>query len=159
MKTLIALSTSLLLSIVSNVALADIELETISELEITEVNAKGEKKVKRVPAKTVVPGSFVVYTITAKNTGAEQADNVVVTNPIPKQVQYIDGSATGAGTDITFSVDGGKQYEKPNKLTVKDAEGKPRPATAVDYTHVRWVFNSNLQPGQERAVSYRVQVK
>lgn len=159
MKTLITLSTALLFSLISSYALADIELKTISELEITEVNAQGVKTVKRVPAKTVVPGSIVVYTISAKNTGTQPADNVVVTNPIPKQMRYIDGSATGNGTDITFSVDGGKKYAKPDKLNVKDAAGKPRPATPEDYTHVRWTFNSSLQAGQESPVSYRAQVK
>jgi uncharacterized repeat protein (TIGR01451 family) len=159
MKALITLSTALMLSLASNHALADIELTTISELEITEVNAQGVKTVKRVPAKTVVPGSIVVYTITAKNTGAQPADNVVVTNPIPQQMRYIDGSATGAGTDITFSVDGGKKYAQPEKLNVKDATGKPRPATPEDYTHVRWTFTSSLQAGQATPVSYRAQVK
>lgn len=159
MKSIIAISTSLILGLSSSVVFADIELKTVSELEITEVNTQGVKTVKRVPAKTVVPGSIVIYTITAKNTGTQPADSVVVTNPIPKQMQYIDGSAEGAGTDITFSVDGGKKYARPDKLNVRDAAGKPRPAISADYTHVRWTFNSSLQAGQESPVSYRAQVK
>lgn len=159
MKTLITISTTLLLGLFSSHALADIEVKTISEVEITEVNDKGEKTVKRVPAKSVVPGTTVIYTITAKNTGNEQADNVVITNPIPEQMQYIDGSAFGSGTNITFSVDGGNKYAAPNKLTVNDAAGKPRAATATDYTHIRWTFDFNLKPGQEAPVWYRAQVK
>ena len=156
MKTFI---TTLLLSLVSSYALADIEIKTTSEVEITEVNAKGEKTVKRVPTKSVAPGSIVIYTIKAKNSGKEQATNVVVTNPIPKQMQYIDRSAFGAGTDIIFSVDGGKKYAKPNKLTVKDAAGKPRRATTDDYTHIRWTFQFKLKPNQVAPVWFKAKVK
>ena len=78
MKSLITLSTALIFTALSSVALADIELKTISELEITEVNDKGEKTVKRVPVKTVIPGSIVVYTITAKS-DARSDDQAVLT--------------------------------------------------------------------------------
>ena len=159
MKTLIKLSTILTLAMFSSLALAQIEVKTVAEIEVTEINDKGEKIVKRAAPTTVVPSTEVIYTITAKNTGTDPADNIVVTNPVPKETVYVDGSAFGAGTNITFSVDGGKAYAKPDKLKVKDKDGKPRPATAKDYTHVRWTFLFNLQPSQEAPVWYRARVK
>ena len=159
MKTLNTLSTVLLLAMFSGYAVADIKLKTIAEMEVKKTNAKGEVIIKREAVKTAVPGTEIIYTIKAKNTGNQNATSVVVTNPVPKQMIYVDGSAFGAGTDITFSVDGGKKYAKPNKLTVKDKDGKDVPATAKDYTNVRWTFTFALKPGQEAPVWYRARVK
>jgi len=159
MKPNITLSSILLLAMFSSPVLAEIKVTTVAEIEVTEINKLGEKIVKRTKASRVVPGTEVIYTITAKNTGTEPADNIVVTNPVPPQTVYVDGSAFGAGTNITFSVDGGKSYNTTDKLTVKDAAGKPRAATAEDYTHVRWTLQFSLQAGQEAPVWYRARVK
>lgn len=159
MKSLIALSTGLVITVFSNLAFAQIQVTTVAETEITETNARGEQVVKRTTASSVVPGTEVIYTITATNTGSEAADNIVVTNPIPPQTVYVDGSASGANTVIMFSVDGGNSYDTATKLTVKNAAGVARPATAADYTHVRWTFEYGLDPGQKGDVWYRTRVK
>ncbi len=159
MKTLIKLGTLLILVLFSSHALAQIEVKTIAEIEVTEIDKQGKKVVKRKPATNVVPGTEVIYTITSKNTGTEPADNIVVTNPVPKETVYVDGSAFGAGSNITFSVDGGKSYDKVQNLKVKDKAGQSRTAKAEDYTHVRWTLQFNLQPGQEAPVWYRARVK
>ena len=159
MKKLIKLSTPLILAMFSAHALAQIEVKTVAEIEVTEIDKQGNKVVKRTAPTTVVPGTEVIYTITAKNTGTEPADNIVVTNPVPKETVYVDGSAFGAGTKITFSVDGGKSFDQAKNLTVKDASGKSRTAKAEDYTYVRWTLQFKLQPGQEAPVWYRTRVK
>ena len=159
MKTLFYIGILFILAAFTNQALAQIEVKTVAEIEVTETDKQGKKTVKRTAPTTVVPGTEVIYTITAKNTGAEAADNIMVTNPVPEHTVYIDGSAFGAGTNITFSVDGGKSFDQAKKLTVKDAKGEARPAKAADYTHVRWTFQFSLQPGQEAPVWYRTRVK
>ncbi|MGB5472418.1 MAG: hypothetical protein WBQ78_02945 [Gammaproteobacteria bacterium] len=159
MKTLTRISASLLLMIFSGQLMAQIDVSAIAEIEVTEVNAQGEKVVKRTAASSVVPGTEVIYTITAKNTGTEAADHIVVTNPVPEQTVYVDGSASGSGTDIAFSVDGGNTYDTAEKLTIEDADGNPRAARAEDYTHVRWTLQSNLEPEREVPVWYRARVK
>ncbi len=159
MKPLIHLSAILLLALFSRTLLAEIALTTVAETEVTEVSAQGKKIVKRVPAESVVPGSEVIYTITAKNTGSEPADNIVVTNPVPAQTVYVEGSAFGAGSKIAFSVDGGKSYATAGSLKVRDASGKARAATTEDYTHVRWTLTFSLKPGESAPVWYRVRVK
>ena len=144
MKRLIYIGMLFILAAFSNQVLAQIEVKTVAEIEVTEIDKQGNKVVKRTAPTTVVPGTEVIYTITAKNTGTEPADNIVVTNPVPKETVYVDGSAFGAGTKITFSVDGGKSFDQAKNLTVKDASGKSRTPKAEDYTHVRWTFQFNL---------------
>lgn len=160
MKFLITISCTLLFmaSVASVHAAADIRLKAVAEVEVTVVNDKGETEVKRVPAAKVVPGTEVIYTITVSNLGDQAADSVVVTDPIPENTTYVDRSAFGAGTKITFSVDGGKSYDLAGKLKVKDAAGKLRAATASDYTHIRWVLNFTLKPKDVAPVWFKVRL-
>ena len=135
-----------------------VEVITKAEKEI-EVVEKGAKVKKLVPTDKMVPGDEVLYTITYNNKTAKPAEKVMVTNPVPAHTRYRDGSAAGDGTDISFSVDGGKTFATPDKLTVTDNKsGKPvqRPASAADYTHVRWTVKQNVAPGQSGSVRYRV---
>ena len=122
MKFLITISCTFLFmaSVASVHAAADIRLKAVAEVEVTVVNDKGETEVKQVPAAKVVPGTEVIYTITVSNLGDQAADSVVVTDPIPENTTYVDRSAFGAGTKITFSVAGGKSYDLAGKLKVKD---------------------------------------
>ncbi len=134
----------------SAAAVADGSLDvrtTVHKEEVT-VDETGETVRKMVPAELVVPGESVYYTITFRNVGEENADNVVITNPIAENLTYVDGSAFGPGTDIQFSVDGGATFAAASDLTVAE-NGRQRPATAEDYTHVRWVMQNNLEPGAQ----------
>ncbi len=134
----------------SAAAVADGSLDvrtTVHKEEVT-VDETGETVRKMVPAELVVPGESVYYTITFRNVGEENADNVVITNPIAENLTYVDGSAFGPGTDIQFSADGGATFAAASDLTVAE-NGRQRPATAEDYTHVRWVMQNNLEPGAQ----------
>ena len=112
----------------------------------------------RIPATKVIPGTEVIYTITVSNVGDQPADSVVVTDPIPENTTYVDRSAFGAGTAITFSVDGGKSYDLADKLKVKDAAGNLRAATASDYTHIRWVLDFTLKPKDVAPVWFKARL-
>ncbi len=160
MKFLITISWTLLFlgSVASVHAAADIRLKAVAEVEISVVNDKGETELKRMPATKVIPGTEVIYTITVSNLGDQPADSVVVTDPIPENTTYVDRSAFGAGTKITFSVDGGKSYDLAGKLKVKDAAGKLRAATASDYTHIRWVLNFTLKPKDVAPVWFKARL-
>ena len=161
MKRIISVTLSFLLlaftasSIVYAQAKGSIELRMTAEQEIEVVNADGEKEMRRIEAAKVVPGDEVIYTIHYMNAGAEPADSVVITNPIPIHMMYKEGSASGEGTAITFSVDGGKTYDLPENLIILDSKGKERPATASDYTHVRWTLTGSLLPETGGNVSFR----
>jgi len=159
MKTLIKAGTILSLLTISGLAMADIQLKTTAEIDVTTVNQQGVKTVQRKPATKVVPGQEVIYTIIAKNTGKQAAEKVVVKNPVPSNTVYVDGSVFGKNTEISFSTDGGKTYAQAGKLQVRDADGKLHPATAKDYTNIRWVFRIKLKPGASAQVGYRVRLK
>lgn len=119
----------------------------------------GKLETVRVPAAKVVPGETIVFVNSIGNHGAAPAEKVVVTNPIPEQMLYLDGSAAGRDATITFSVDGGTVFDRPEKLKIKNPDGTLRPATAADYTHVRWLLNRPLAPKQTQQVEYRARVQ
>jgi hypothetical protein len=61
---------------------------------------------------------------------------------------YVDGSAFGPGSNIEFSVDGGRTFANSNELTVME-DGETRPARAEDFTHIRWVMQQELAVGAQ----------
>jgi uncharacterized repeat protein (TIGR01451 family) len=136
-----------------------VELTIVGQMEQEYRNDKGEKAKRLVPITKIVPGDEVIYTITYENKGKQPADRVVVTDPIPPEVAYVDGSAFGPGTEIEFSADGGKTWGLPATLKVKGADGKDRPAVAADYTHIRWKLAASVQAGQKGFVRFRAVLK
>jgi uncharacterized repeat protein (TIGR01451 family) len=163
MRTVVVLSIAILLLLQAPAPAqqkGSIVLTSVSEVEVVKLNAEGKKEVKRVDAAkaAVVPGDTVIFTVSYANTDTKPADRVIVINPVPEHVIYMDKSAEGKGTTIEFSVDGGKTYAAPGKLTVTSA-GKQRPAIAADYTHIRWTLNKPLTPGGKGSVSFKAQIK
>lgn len=138
-----------------------IELRSLAEVETIEKNEKGEQVVKRteVSKAPTVPGSVVVFTTKYTNTGKQPAHAVVVTNPVSEYMAYIEGSAEGSNTAIEFSVDSGKTYNAPDKLTVKDPDGTMRKAKPADFTHIRWTLTKPIAPGGIGSVSFKAKIK
>jgi len=136
-----------------------VELTAIVQRETAIVDENGDKQIELVSADKVMPGEIVVYTITAKNVGQEPATNIVITDPLPQELDYRAGSAMGEDTSITFSVDGGKSYDVANALVVVDEGGAAKPAEPEDYTHIRWQLNSALEPGSSRYVRFRARLQ
>ena len=136
-----------------------ITLEAVAEQEREVINDKGEKELERFPAAKVIPGDEVIYSVHYTHTGTAPADNVVITNPVPENMLYTPASASGVDTVISFSVDNGKTYDLPEKLTVTAADGSQRPARASDYTHIKWAFQKSMSPGQKGQVSFRARLQ
>ena len=136
-----------------------IELRARAEKRLFVQKADGTAEEMFVPIGKVVPGDVVAYTIEARNVSPEGADRVVITDPIPAAMNYLDGSASDAGAELLFSVDGGFRFDAPDKLTVASEDGTRRPAVASDYTHVRWVFATPLAPAEQRSVRFLAQLE
>ncbi len=136
-------------------------LKITTEKEIVVEDEKGKKKLKRVDLTKVnaIPGDEVILTLSYKNVGKEKTDGVVINYPIPEEMRYKGFSAEGKGTKITFSIDKGKTYDRPEKLTVIDMEGKVVPAMPKDYTHIRWTFGQAVAPGKKGKVGFRTFIK
>jgi uncharacterized repeat protein (TIGR01451 family) len=159
MRMLTSLTAFLLVVSISAHAADAVEVRNIAEVEVEVVDSKGNKTLERQPVVKAVPGTEVIYTTTYKNLIAKPVGNIVINNPVPNNTAYKSGSATGANTDITFSVDGGKRFATPDKLTVKDKDGKDRPALASEYTHIRWAHKGELAAGKSGEVSFRAVIK
>ncbi len=127
--------------------------------EVTMTRPDGTVERRMVPATTVTPGTEVLYVITYKNSGNEPAEHVVITNPVPKELEYVTASSTKGESASEVSVDGGKRYGALSRLTVTGADGKPRPAKVSDVTHVHWSLTSVVKPGGEGKVSFRAKLK
>jgi uncharacterized repeat protein (TIGR01451 family) len=136
-----------------------IKLTSVAEMEKEVFNQEGQKVVQRVPAAKVLPGSEVIFTTRYENVSKEQAENAVITNPVPEHMSYRQNSAQGAGARVTFSIDNGKSYNIPNQLFVTDAAGRKFPARPKDYTHIRWTFENSLSSGAKGDVSFRAILK
>ena len=127
--------------------------------EIVTKDAAGKKQTRRVPAGRVVPGTEVIYVITYRNTSTQPADKVVISNPVPRELAYQGGSASGKGAKFEVSVDGGQQFGVLPGLKVPGPDGKRRPAQAGDVTHLRWTLASAVAAGAEGSVSYKAVLK
>lgn len=107
----------------------------------------------------VRPGDVIRYTIIFQNESAQDvaAGSVVITNQLPEGTVYLDGTASGDSTQITFSVDG-DDFADPGSLTVTDASGTRR-AAAADYRSIRWAYGPRLPAGARGEVSFDVRMR
>lgn len=136
-----------------------VSLTMEAQKEVESINEKGEKEIRYVEAESVVPGDVLRYSIRYHNAGAQAADALVITNPIPQHMEYLAGSAHGQDTRIIFSIDGGKSFDQPENLTVIETDGSKRTATAGEYTHIQWRMNNPLPPAGEGSVGYRAKLE
>lgn len=134
-----------------------IELTSVAEMEKIVKKSDGTSSKERVPMKSALPGDEVYLLNRFKNISQKPTNNLVMTNPIPQNTQLVQ--AFGAGSQITYSIDGGKSFDASEKLRINGADGKSRSAREEDYTHVRWVIAGNVNPGQVGEVGLRVRVK
>ena len=139
--TLLLCTALLLPSLVQAKPQMSISITTSKEVVET---VNGAKVKKLVPTKQAASGDTLVYSLTYSNKGDEAATDAVIDNPIPKGSSYIAGSATGSGAEITFSVDDGKSFARPETLMsevmLMSGTKVRSPASPEDYTHVRWTI-------------------
>ena len=136
-----------------------LELKTVVEKLVEVEDVSGSTRTELVSADIAVPGDKVVYTVTFTNVGDAPAENVLITNPIPQEMRYADGSAFGPGAEIEYSIDGGQNYADPQGLLVAEASGRERLASADDYTHIRWQLTDPLPPGAQGMARFRATVR
>lgn len=130
-----------------------LQVTTIVQKEIVVENDSGDSETRLVVAESVIPGERVVYTITFENVGDAAAENVVITNPIAESLTYVAGSASNDEMRVEFSADGGRTFGPASELTVVDGDIERR-ATTNDYTHVRWVMQTELDVGAKGSASF-----
>jgi len=134
-----------------------IELKTTAETEQQYVNDQGQKATRLAPLGKVVPGDQVIWTITAKNICNKPADHIVIDNAVPEHMKLVADSAVGAGTVITYSVDG-KQYGPAGTLSIKDANGT-HTASQEELRHLRWTYQAPFAASTTAFVRYRAVIE
>ena len=117
---------------------------------------------KYEPATMTRPGDILRYTVTYRNEGNSPAVGARIIDPIPAGTVYIKGSASGAGTGIRFSIDGGASWQLPPVMhAVKRPDGseKKEPAPPELFTHIRWSIVSEVPAGSSGRVFFKVTVQ
>jgi uncharacterized repeat protein (TIGR01451 family) len=152
-KILIGLSVMVMMFTVTSQAQVTIKSQSFQKVV-------KKKKTKWVKASKVIPGSVVLYVNSLKNKGKEAAQKLTVVNNIPEHMHYMQGSAKCKNKcDITYSVDGGKTFNKPKKLFIKDKKTrKQRRAKASEYTTIKWVV-AKLKSGKKTTVKYKARLQ
>lgn len=131
--------------------------QTVERIVKTEA-PDGTISVTLEPATEVIPGEELVYSINFTNDSNADADNIVLTMPVPAEVSYIENSATSTGTSVAFSVDGGQSFAPRGDLKVSVA-GEERDALSEEITHIRWALTEAVGAGQSGKLVYRAVLK
>lgn len=139
----------------SAAAFADgLKLVTEMQQETTVKTADGKSETKLAAVSKIIPGDPVLVIVRYENSGTKPADNVVIDNPIAKELAFT-GEAAGAGTAIDYSVDSGKQFGPLLALKVTAADGAVRAATPADVTNIRWKMDRALKAGEKGQVQFK----
>jgi len=105
---------ALLVFLVAAPAFADgIEVTTQVHKRLLVPSEGGDLQERLVPPAKVVPGDIVAYTISARNGSAEPAERVVITDPVPEHMKYVEGSAVDGGARVLFSSTVGSASTSP----------------------------------------------
>ena len=166
MKKLIGMTAmvAVFLILLCEVAIAEkgsLKVTNISETEIEVINDKGEKEKKLVDTSkvSIVPGDVVIYTIIYENISDKAADNITITDVVPGHMVYIGNSAAGDDTEITFSIDKGKSYLRPEKLMIKKLDGTERMALPEEYQAIRWMVKRSIKAGDKGSVRFKAKLE
>jgi uncharacterized repeat protein (TIGR01451 family) len=143
-------------------AAPEISLSIMAEKDVVETDANGQQITRRVAASDTVPGDILFYTIRYRNSGDESARNIQLDNPVPEGTAFQENSAWGDGSDILFSIDGGKTFKKASSLTYqvtgRDGRTEERRAAPEQYNAIRWTV-TEVPSGAEGSAGFSVIVQ
>jgi len=117
-------------------------------------DAEGHVVNALTPPVKITPGDHVVYVVTYKNGATKPATGVVITNPIPSNLEYTgfgDGPAPLVSTD-------NRVFAPLNQLKALHG-GAEVMATPADVTAVQWVIADAIPPGGQARMSFRAKLK
>lgn len=117
-----------------------------------------------LPAKEVMPGDRIEYTVTYVNREERTPlKAVAIVAPIPPQTAYLGKTATTKeNASLEVSIDGGKNYQPPPVMIEgRGSDGKvfKTEAPPERYTHLKWRLVDEVKPQQAISFTYRVTVK
>lgn len=138
--TLKTTNETLLLSL--SVDCADTKDEAAAALLAYDKSVENNISIVNVSNKTTaVPSDTVIYQIVCTNIGNGNVSDIVVTNPVAAGARYLEGSASGEETQISF-------------------ERNPSAAPALgEVKAIKWKFSKSVNVGEEKIVSFKVIVQ
>jgi len=110
----------------------------------------------------VKPGEVLDWQIVSSNDGAGAARDYKAVGHIPAGTVLVAGSAAAeSGSNVTYSIDGGKTFATQPIIEERQADGtvKKVAAPVSMYTEVRYEWSDALAPGGKLSASYKVRVK
>lgn len=131
-----------------------LKAEQIVEVATVSLDDSGQEVRVFAPANEVAPGDEVRYRLAYVNEGTEAAEGVSLVMPVPSAVTYIEASADGTPSTVTYSVDGGLSFSARENLVMVSDEGA-RLAAADEITHIQWTFEDAIPAASAGAVSFR----
>jgi uncharacterized repeat protein (TIGR01451 family) len=135
-----------------------ISTTALQEVVVNDQNGHEQKNLK--PVEKTAPGQEIVFKNEVSNNSNKPASNIVVTNPVPEHMYFVDAYSKDAGTDLSYSADGGKTFGKAGVIQIMDATTHTsRAARPEEYTHVRWTLTHALAAGAKAEVGFKADVK
>jgi uncharacterized repeat protein (TIGR01451 family) len=122
------------------------------------VGADGRAAVREVSPAKVIPGTVMVYTITAHNACTSVSDHLAITNPVPDHMQLVGGSATHDVAEPLYALDA-THFDRLEVLAAREPDGISRPARSEDIRSIRWTLAQGLAAGQSVSVQFRATVQ
>jgi uncharacterized repeat protein (TIGR01451 family) len=123
---------------------SELELRGISSARLL-AGDDGRRMVPTGADAAPMPGEERLYTLRFRNTAPEPAAGLILEFSLPAGLAYVPASASGPGTRVTVSVDGGSSFEPESSLGER----------AAGATHLRWTFRATLYPQTRGIVSFR----
>ncbi|MEL6860754.1 MAG: hypothetical protein AAGL11_02865 [Pseudomonadota bacterium] len=154
--TVIALTT---FGVLATPAFANgLKAEQVVEVATVSVDESGNEVRTYALAEEVAPGDEVRYSLAYVNEGAQPAEAVSLVMPVPAEMTYVETSADGTSSTITYSVDGGTSFYARDSLVVTSAEGA-RLAASDEITHIKWAFAEPIPAASTGQISFRAVLK
>ena len=141
---------------VASAAAGPLQVTSSIMVEARSAAPDGTTRVTLVKPSRVTPGDKVIFILAYRNSGAQPLANVVLDNPLPRQIAYRSANPGSPAPDV--SVDG-KTYGSLATLRVRSPDGSTRAASPNDVTSVRWRLASPLAAGSQGQFAFQAVLK
>jgi len=141
---------------VASAAAGPLQVTSSILVEARAAAADGTTRIALMKPSKVTPGDKVIFVVSYRNTGTQPLGNVVLDNPLPRQVAYRSANPGSPAPDV--SVDG-KTFGSLETLRVRSLDGSTRAASPNDVTSVRWRLASPLAAGSQGQFAFQAVLK
>ncbi len=118
--------------------------------------ADGTTRITLVKPSKVTPGDKVIFVLSYRNTGKQPLANVVLANPLPREIAYRSANPGSPAPDV--SVDG-TTFGALDTLRVRSLDGGTRAASPNDVTSVRWRIANPIPAGSQGQFAFQAVLK